>query len=80
MGIITDEVKLLLQCLSILVDNAKAVEIISDEAVQAALTADLGKDAKLDSWKGVPFTKKGDNYASYVTGIVYMYICFEYIG
>jgi len=50
-------------------DNAKAVELISDEAVQAALTANLGKDAKLDSWKSTPFTKKGDNYASYVTGI-----------
>jgi len=50
-------------------DNLKAVAIINDEAVQAALTADQGKDAKLDSWKNVPFTKKGDNYASFVTGI-----------
>jgi len=32
-------------------DNSKAVAILSDEAVQAALTADQGKDAKLDSWK-----------------------------
>ncbi|CAL4073721.1 unnamed protein product [Meganyctiphanes norvegica] len=50
-------------------DNSKSVEIISDEAVQATLTADQGKDAKLDAWKNVPFTKKGDNYASFVTGI-----------
>ncbi|CAL4225349.1 unnamed protein product, partial [Meganyctiphanes norvegica] len=50
-------------------ENSKALEIISDEAVQATLTADQGEDAKLDSWKNVPFTKKGDNYASFVTGI-----------
>ncbi|CAL4182424.1 unnamed protein product [Meganyctiphanes norvegica] len=50
-------------------DNSKAVEIISNEAVQEALRADQGEDATLDSWKNVPFTKKGDNYASFVTGI-----------
>ncbi|CAL4144096.1 unnamed protein product, partial [Meganyctiphanes norvegica] len=50
-------------------ENSKALAILNDSAVQAALTADQGEDAKLESWENVPFTNKGDNFASFVTSI-----------
>ncbi|CAL4126183.1 unnamed protein product, partial [Meganyctiphanes norvegica] len=50
-------------------ENSKALGIINDSAVQAALVADQGEEATLDTWENVPFTKKGDNFASFVTSI-----------
>ncbi|KAK7082820.1 hypothetical protein SK128_022979 [Halocaridina rubra] len=43
--------------------------LITKTHIQLALEADKGKDAKLISWNTVDFTKKGDNFISYVTSV-----------
>ncbi|KAG7157395.1 putative Ecdysteroid kinase-containing protein 20 [Homarus americanus] len=46
---------------------------VTDEKIQAALTADKGPGAKLVSWQVKDFTKKGDNYACIVTSVIVQY-------
>ncbi|CAL4103168.1 unnamed protein product, partial [Meganyctiphanes norvegica] len=55
------------------VENPKATKIIQKEHVKSALRADKGSDAVLRSWKAIPFTKKGDGYAGYVTCVIVKY-------
>lgn len=43
--------------------------LITATHIQAALTKNQGQDARLISWKLEDFTKKGDNYASFVTSV-----------
>jgi len=59
-----------------LASNKKASDIITAEAVTAALTADKGAQAKLKSFKVSDFTAKGDNYATFVTSVMVEY-CVE---
>ena len=49
-------------------------DLVTEDHVQAALTADKGAAARLTSWKIVDFTKKGDNYACVVTSVEVKYV------
>ncbi|CAL4086528.1 unnamed protein product, partial [Meganyctiphanes norvegica] len=48
----------------------KATFLLKDFFIYEALWEDKGKDAQLISWQEKPFTKKGDNFSSYVTSIL----------
>jgi len=52
-----------------LASNKKASDIITAEAVAAALKADKGAQAKLKSFEVADFTAKGDNYVTFVTSV-----------
>lgn len=55
------------------VDDTKKYEPLTEDLVLEALRKDKGEDAQLVSWKYKDFTKKGDNYACFVTGVEVQY-------
>ncbi|KAL7648245.1 UNVERIFIED_CONTAM: hypothetical protein RMT77_000151 [Armadillidium vulgare] len=53
--------------------SCSVYDIISDDLITRTLVADVGIESKLLSWQIEDFTKKGDNYASYVTSLLVNY-------
>lgn len=49
--------------------DTKKYDPLTEDLVCEALRKDKGKEAQLISWKCEDFTKKGDNYASFVTSV-----------
>ncbi|KAK8407281.1 hypothetical protein O3P69_002085 [Scylla paramamosain] len=54
-------------------DDTKKYEPLTEDLVREALRRDKGEDAQLVSWKYKDFTKKGDNYACFVTSVEVQY-------
>ncbi|XP_047492827.1 uncharacterized protein LOC125041686 [Penaeus chinensis] len=49
--------------------NPESYKLLTEESIRAALESDRGPEAELLSWKIQDFTKKGDNYACFVTSV-----------
>lgn len=49
--------------------NSESYKLLTEANVSAALASDQGPEAELLSWEIRDFTKKGDNYACFVTSV-----------
>ena len=55
------------------VEDDTKYEPLTESLIWEALRNDKGKNARLVSWKYKDFTKKGDNYACFVTSVDVQY-------
>ncbi|CAL4147188.1 unnamed protein product [Meganyctiphanes norvegica] len=55
------------------IDNKESSALLQDSHVKEVLIADKGDNAILESWYTKPFTKKGDNFTSFITSIIVKY-------
>ena len=54
-------------------DSTKKYKPLTEDLVRKTLRQDKGKGAQLVSWEYKDFTKKGDNYACFVTSVKVQY-------